>query len=94
MLAKAAAAFVVAPRRRGSRCGAARGPPGCTITGTARAETLQGTPGRDVICGLGGKDILLGHGGNDRLLGGDGAGHPRRRRRRGRSWTAAPATTT
>ena len=47
-------------------------PPGCTITGTARAETLGGTPGRDVICGLGGKDILLGRGGDDRLLGGDG----------------------
>ena len=72
MLARAAAAFVVLLAATGAGAAPHAVPPGCTITGTARAETLQGTPGRDVICGLGGKDILLGHGGNDRLLGGDG----------------------
>jgi Ca2+-binding RTX toxin-like protein len=45
---------------------------GCTITGTARADTLRGTPHRDVICGLGGADTLIGYAGNDRLVGGAG----------------------
>jgi hemolysin type calcium-binding protein len=51
-------------------------PRGCTIYGTAGADTLFGTPGRDVICGLGGNDhvhggrgaeVLYGDGGNDEL---------------------------
>jgi Ca2+-binding RTX toxin-like protein len=49
------------------------GAAGCTITGTAKADTLRGTPHRDVICGLGGNDTLLGYAGNDRLVGGGGA---------------------
>jgi Ca2+-binding RTX toxin-like protein len=48
------------------------GAAGCTITGTAKADTLRGTPGRDVICGLGGNDTLLGYAGDDRLVGGAG----------------------
>lgn len=46
--------------------------PGCTISGTSRADVLKGTPGNDVICGLGGNDVILGAGGNDVLNGGDG----------------------
>jgi hypothetical protein len=57
-------------------------PRGCTITGTAGADTLTGTAGDDVICGLGGADTINGGGGddaifgdagNDRLAGGPGA---------------------
>ena len=48
------------------------GAAGCTVTGTARSDTLRGTPGRDVICGLGGNDTLIAYGGDDRLLGGAG----------------------
>jgi len=44
----------------------------CTITGTARAETLVGTSGNDVICGLGGNDTIRGGNGNDTIRGGDG----------------------
>lgn len=33
---------------------------GCTITGTAAADTLTGTAGDDVICGGGGGDTLPG----------------------------------
>ena len=44
----------------------------CTITGTARAETLVGTAGNDVICGLGGNDTIRGGNGNDTIRGGDG----------------------
>ena len=44
----------------------------CTITGTAKAETLRGTEKADVICGLGGNDTIYGLGGNDVLIGGRG----------------------
>ena len=43
--------------------------PGCTIVGTAAAETLVGTPGDDVICALGGDDVVRGRGGDDVLFG-------------------------
>lgn len=46
--------------------------PTCTITGTARNDSLRGTAGRDVICGLGGNDTISGLGGNDIILGGSG----------------------
>jgi hypothetical protein len=44
----------------------------CTITGTARSETLVGTPGDDVICGLGGNDTIYGGEGDDTIYGGAG----------------------
>ena len=47
-------------------------PAECTVTGTARSETLLGTPGDDVICGLGGKDTIVGGEGDDTLYGGAG----------------------
>jgi Ca2+-binding RTX toxin-like protein len=47
-------------------------PAECTITGTARSETLFGTPGDDVICGLGGKDTIYGGDGDDTIYGGAG----------------------
>lgn len=47
-------------------------PAECTVTGTARSETLLGTPGDDVICGLGGKDTIYGGDGDDTLYGGAG----------------------
>ncbi len=47
--------------------------PGCTITGTGRADVLSGSAGDDVICGMGGNDRLVGGGGDDVLLGGGGA---------------------
>jgi len=49
--------------------------PGCTISGTPRADVLVGTSGNDVICGGGGNDTIRGGGGNDTIFG--GAGHDR-----------------
>jgi Tol biopolymer transport system component len=43
-----------------------------TITGTARADTLDGTGGPDILGGLGGHDLLRGQAGDDRLEGGSG----------------------
>ena len=44
----------------------------CTITGTARSETLRGTNKRDVICGFGGNDRIRARAGNDMVVGGPG----------------------
>jgi Tol biopolymer transport system component len=45
----------------------------CSITGTARADTLIGTAGSDTICGGGGNDTISGGGGADLIRGGTGA---------------------
>src|SRR5919112_1161509 len=45
---------------------------GCTVPGTAGADTLTGTSGADRICGLGGNDTLRGLGGDDLIVGGPG----------------------
>jgi hypothetical protein len=44
-------------------------PRGCTVTGTARDDSLVGTPGNDVICALGGDDSVDGRGGDDVIYG-------------------------
>lgn len=46
-------------------------PAGCTIMGTAGADTLNGTVNADVICGADGDDTLNGNNGNDILRGGN-----------------------
>jgi hypothetical protein len=46
--------------------------PGCTIPGTANADTISGTSADDVICAGGGNDTVKGLGGNDTLKGEDG----------------------
>ncbi len=51
---------------------AVAGPPACTITGTAGADTLTGTPETDVICGKGGNDRIRGGAGDDIVNGGPG----------------------
>ncbi len=71
----------------------AQGAPGCTITGTPRAEVLVGTAGADVICGLGGNDQLDGRGGNDALFGGAGDDVLIGRGRSGSCCAVARATT-
>ncbi len=45
---------------------------GCTVIGTAGANSLSGTNGNDVICGLGGNDAINSGGGDDRIHGGSG----------------------
>src|SRR5215216_96939 len=46
--------------------------PGCTIPGTANADTISGTSADDVICAEDGNDTILGGVGNDTLDGGLG----------------------
>ena len=45
-------------------------PPGLTLNGSARADTLTGGNGNDTLRGLAGKDKLIGGAGNDTLDGG------------------------
>ena len=45
----------------------------CTVSGSAKTDTLRGTARRDRICGLGGADTLRGLAGRDELVGHGGS---------------------